>query len=425
MTTELADGFTTDPAWTPDPGPDHIDRRIYTSRAIFDAEQERIFSRIWQFAGCASDLQKPGDYLTVDVGQDPVIVVRSEAGELNAFYNACTHRGANLADEPRGNCGLAMTCPYHQWRFGLDGSLKGVPHRAAYGRDFPADKLGLVRAHADQCGGLIFVATRPNAPTLRDFLGEAWPWVEGLSAGREALGHAAWTYQGNWKLWHENFRDNYHPEFVHLLVRDIEHGYADHGENRWLEPGHSLLSWQMVPPDFARYARGMAEASGISLDPAVNEEWQMGSPPSGDEEQEPGPAPELPTMDIAAVFPNLDLQHAVGGLTVQVLTPLEVNVTRIDITFMAPVGEPPEVRQFRLDHGATTQGSWGKVSADDTEVIERAQAGLRGHGTAFSNMARGREPGHVGETRDEYSMRSLYHTWRRYMYGDQPPVRIS
>jgi phenylpropionate dioxygenase-like ring-hydroxylating dioxygenase large terminal subunit len=422
VTTRFEDGFITDPVWTPDPGSDHIDRRIYTSRAIFEAEQERIFSRTWQFAGAASELRRPGDFLTVDVGQDPVIVVRDQAGELNAFYNACTHRGANLADEPRGNCGLSLTCPYHQWRFALDGSLKGVPYRAAYGKDFPADKLGLVPAHAEQCGGLVFVATRPNAPTLRDFLGEAWPWVEQLSADREVIGRAAWTYEGNWKLWHENFRDNYHPEFVHRLVRDLENGYADAGENRWLDPGHSMLEWRMVEPDFERYVREMKAVSGIDVDPSGNEEWRMGFGATKDGSKDAG-APdqvmELPQINIAAIFPNLDLQHAVGGLTVQVLTPLEVDLSRIDITFMAPVGEPPELRQFRLDHDATTQGSWGKVSADDTEVCERTQSGLRGRATAYSNMARGRRPGAVGETRDEYSMRSLYHTWRRYMYGGQ------
>lgn len=148
----------------------------------------------------------------------------------------------------------------------------------------------------------------------------------------------------------------------------------------------------------------------------------MGFGATKDESKDAGPPEpkmELPQINIAAIFPNLDLQHAVGGLTVQVLTPLDVGLSRIDITFMAPVGEAPELRQFRLDHDATTQGSWGKVSADDTEVIERTQSGLRGRATAYSNMARGRQPGAVGETRDEYSMRSLYHTWRKYMYAEQ------
>lgn len=424
MTAELEDALTGDRAWTPDPGPDHIDRRIYTSRDIFEAEQERVFSRIWQFAGTTDDLRAPGDFLTVDVGADPVIVVRDDDGGLNAFYNACTHRGATLADDPRGNCGASMTCPYHQWRFGLDGSLKGVPHRAAYGKDFPAEQLGLVPAHVETCGTLVFVATRPNVRSLAEFLGEAAQWVEQLSVDREVLGRAAWTYEGNWKLWHENFRDNYHPEFVHRLVRDLENGYANNGENRWLDPGHSMLEWRMIEPDFPRYVREMKAVSGIDVDPSRNEEWRMGfgATADGESKETAAPAPELPLINIAAIFPNLDLQHAAGGLTVQVLTPLAVDLTRIDITFMAPVGEPADIRQFRLDHDATTQGSWGKVSADDTEVCERTHAGLRGRGTSHSNMARGRAPGRVGETRDEYSMRSLYRTWRDYMYGDGSPA---
>ena len=98
MTIDIERGPGRDSAWTSDPGPDHIDRRLYSSRDIFDAEQERIFSRIWQFVGTVSELRATGDFLTVDVGLDPVIVLRDEQGQLKAFYNACTHRGANLAD---------------------------------------------------------------------------------------------------------------------------------------------------------------------------------------------------------------------------------------------------------------------------------------------------------------------------------------
>ncbi|MGQ0804140.1 MAG: aromatic ring-hydroxylating oxygenase subunit alpha [Actinomycetota bacterium] len=408
-----------DPAWTADPGPDHIDREIYTKRAIFEAEQDRIFARVWQLAATATELSRPGDFVSVDVGPDPVIVVRDKQGSLNAFYNTCTHRGAELKCEPRGNCGAMLRCPYHNWSFDLSGSLAAIPYPEAYGDDFPKEQLGLVPARVEQCGSFVFVATKPRIPTLRDFLGEAWEWVERLTEGREVIGRAAWIYEGNWKLWHENFRDNYHPEFVHRFVRDIEHGYADPGNggtNRSLEPGHSMLEWTMIS-DFERYTRGLERASGIVVNPAMNEEWAGGA--GGGEDG--GPAGPPPVINIAAIFPNVDLQHLQisgepGSTTVQVVKPLDVDRTRIDITFMSVTGEPAELRQFKLDHDADTQGSWGKVSADDTEIMAITQLGLRGRGTKRSNMGRGRSPGRVGETRDEYSIRSLYRTWRDYMY---------
>lgn len=414
-----------DPAWIPNPDLDHIDRRVYTSPAIFEAERDRVFGRSWIMVGVLSDFEKTGDYVSTTIGLDPVVVVKDKEGDLNAFYNTCTHRGTAVAGEPRGNCGTHLQCPYHQWTFDLKGRLAAVPYPAAYGSDFPKDQLGLVPAKVEVCGSLVFAATNPVVPTLRGFLGEAWEWVEHFTAGKEVFGRGAWTYEGNWKLWHENFRDNYHPEFVHGLVHDLEAGFADQGRNVWLEPGHSLMEWPMVPPQFDRYAAGIRKRSGVVVDPTQNEEWQGPRPPEGTPEgdhADEGEHADLPPMSVSAYFPNLDFQAFFTGLVVQRLTPLSPDATRVDITFLAPEGEPEWVRAFRLDHEAGMQGSWGKVSADDTEVCELTQVGLRGRGTQLSNMSRGRAPGRSGETRDEYSMRSFHAEWRKYMYGTDEPT---
>lgn len=412
-----------DPAWLDDPGVDFIDRVSYYSQEVLEAELDRLFARSWRFVCNVSELSKPGEYATTQVGRDRIVVLRDKSNQLVAFHNVCTHRSTELLGERHGSCGSAIKCPYHGWTFDLTGRLAAVPYPSGYSGELPTEKLGLVPAKVDVCGSLVFVATQPLVPSLAEFLGEARPWVEGLSSNLETIGRSAWIYEGNWKLWHDNFRDNYHPEFVHRLVHDLEAGYADTGANYWLEPGHSLLEWNMVPPNVERYEAALLRQSGISVNLAGNEEWQMGSGEVPEGEDPPPP----PLNHVLALFPGFDLQSFGGGVTVQLLTPLTPGRTRIDISFMVPIGEPDEVRQFRLDHEATTQGSWGKVSADDLDVCVASQFGAEDSAIRYSVMSRGRAPGRTGETRDEYSLRSFYRQWRRYLYetptngnGSQP-----
>jgi Rieske 2Fe-2S family protein len=69
---------------------------FYRSEEIFGQERERIFWREWFCAGREEALPSPGDYLSVEVAGQSVLVVRDRAGGLGAFYNVCRHRGSQL-----------------------------------------------------------------------------------------------------------------------------------------------------------------------------------------------------------------------------------------------------------------------------------------------------------------------------------------
>ena len=93
-------------------------------------EQAAIFARTWQLAGHVADLAEPGRFVTVQVGDESVLVVRGEDGELRAFRNVCRHRAARLR-EGRGDCGKAIRCPYHGWTYRTDGRSSACPRAAA------------------------------------------------------------------------------------------------------------------------------------------------------------------------------------------------------------------------------------------------------------------------------------------------------
>jgi glycine betaine catabolism A len=61
----------------------------YTDPAIFAAEQERIFESMWFCVVRGSDVGAPGEFRTVQVGRESVLVTRSRDGAARAFLNIC------------------------------------------------------------------------------------------------------------------------------------------------------------------------------------------------------------------------------------------------------------------------------------------------------------------------------------------------
>src|SRR5262245_37358865 len=93
----------------------------YLSEEVMRLEQRRLWSRVWQLAGIASDVAELGDYFTYEIGPETIVVIRSEHG-LRAFHNVCRHRGHPLCAAGLGRISQ-IACPFHGWRYDLDGVL--------------------------------------------------------------------------------------------------------------------------------------------------------------------------------------------------------------------------------------------------------------------------------------------------------------
>src|SRR5918999_6427825 len=106
-------------AWTI-PAPWYFDPRVY------ELERRTVFARTWQLAGRAEQVAAPGQYVTLEVAGEPVVVVRGGDGVLRAFFNVCRHHAAAVMTEPEGQA-AQLRCPYHGWTYSLEGELKGTP----------------------------------------------------------------------------------------------------------------------------------------------------------------------------------------------------------------------------------------------------------------------------------------------------------
>ncbi len=191
-----------------------LPRWCFTSEAFFAREVERIFKRVWNLVGRIEEVAEPGDYMTVEVVGEPLIIMRDEGGSLHAFANACQHRGAQLLDGT-GNCKRAILCPYHGWAFATDGRLIGAAGMERTS-DFDMADWGLAEIRLEVWAGFMFVCFDQAAIDLMTYLGDI---TEQFASYRfeDMVLTKRWSYDlaCNWKIYAENSTEDYHTATVH------------------------------------------------------------------------------------------------------------------------------------------------------------------------------------------------------------------
>ena len=201
-------------------------RRIFTDEDLFELEMERIFTRSWVFVGLESEIPEPGDYVTRNMGTDPVIMVRDNDGTIGVFHNSCPHRGVMICQADQGRV-KGFVCAYHGWSFNLDGSHAASFHpKEFYRGGVPFDELGLHKvAQIETYAGLVFATWNKELGSLEETITESSRWYLDMlfnrtPGGMEVLGPPQrWMADQNWKLGAINFcGDGPHAPTLHGLI---------------------------------------------------------------------------------------------------------------------------------------------------------------------------------------------------------------
>ncbi len=194
----------------------------YCDPAILEREWERVFYRSWLCAGREERVREPGDFFTLAVGRESVLVLRDRDSRLRAFYNVCRHRGARLCDAEEGRLKGAISCTYHAWTYALDGRLIGTPH-LWQGEAISRQEFSLHPVAIDTWGGFLFVNLEGGrAAPLAEHLGpiperdRRYPLAALLVGAR-----AAHEVECNWKILVENYMECYHCPGVHPELCDL------------------------------------------------------------------------------------------------------------------------------------------------------------------------------------------------------------
>jgi choline monooxygenase len=198
------------------PAPWYFDQRIE------QLERNSVFASNWQVVGRLDQVQQPGQFFTIDVNQEPLVVVRSDDGKLRAFYNVCRHHAAAVVPETSG-CAKNFRCPYHGWTYGNDGALKGMVEFEGVCNFERADN-GLVPVRVDTWENFVLVNLDGNAMPLQNFLGQVPEIVASLQM-REKLHYfdrRTYTLNCNWKVYVDNYLDGgYHVPHAHKGLSSV------------------------------------------------------------------------------------------------------------------------------------------------------------------------------------------------------------
>ena len=202
----------------------HLPPHIYDSPELYQREKEEIFMKDWICVARVEEIDNPGDYMTRRIIDEPVIIARNAAGEINAFANVCRHRGVEVASGA-GNL-EEFSCPYHGWLYDLDGKLVGAPYmKEAEGFD-PAS-CQLTPLQCDIWAGWVFVNFDVAAAPLADFVARYDQSFGMLQQENCRLGDKfERVVDCNWKFVNENLQDVYHFQTLHANTFG-EHVTAD------------------------------------------------------------------------------------------------------------------------------------------------------------------------------------------------------
>ncbi|MGA0541136.1 aromatic ring-hydroxylating oxygenase subunit alpha [Neotabrizicola sp. VNH66] len=188
-------------------------KSVYTSAEFEQAEQTHIFGKEWLCAGRADALKAPGDYMTMEISGEPVIILRDREGALRGLSNVCRHRMSTLL-EGRGTT-RSIVCPYHAWTYNLDGTLRGAP-AMTLNESFCKTDVALPQVRVVDWLGWIMVTLNPDAPDPHAVLKD----VEGLvgyldMASYQEHFRQEFRWNTNWKVLAENFMESYHLPVCH------------------------------------------------------------------------------------------------------------------------------------------------------------------------------------------------------------------
>ncbi|MGB1722783.1 MAG: aromatic ring-hydroxylating oxygenase subunit alpha [Ilumatobacteraceae bacterium] len=193
---------------------------LYTSEEVLEFERDAIYAREWLCVGRAERIPEPGDWFTVNIAHEPIIVVRDKEGDVRAMSAVCQHRAMQVC-EGEGNT-TTFKCPYHHWIYGLDGRLLGAPAMERT-ENFEKSDWGLPQMRVELWMGFIFVNldadAAPLSPTLERYSKYLvnYDLENAVCPGTFTLEDMPW----NWKVMFENFNDGYHANRLHQYVQDF------------------------------------------------------------------------------------------------------------------------------------------------------------------------------------------------------------
>ena len=326
----------------------------YIDEAMYQHEQDTLFRNNWAAIGFGKDIAHAGMVKPLTFLGIPMIMVRTQNGDINVFQNVCRHRGMILIDEAQQLRG-PITCPYHAWSYDLDGNLRKTPHiggpnidtlDSVQHCDYPLNK---VRSHV--WNDIVFVNVGENAPAFEVQMADLFErWREFDQPLYHGGTDSSFSFDlaCNWKLAVENYCEAYHLPFIHPALNTysrLEDHYNILDHDNYAGQGTTVYAPQ-VSKTGARFP----------LFKKLSAKWDKGA-------------------EYVALFPNILLGVHKDHYFNILLMPDGTGRTheQIELYYTDPLALSDEYAEMRANNASM----WRKVFAEDISVVEGMQKGRK------------------------------------------------
>ena len=332
----------------------------YASASFYDFELEAVWYREWFSVGRAEELAQVGDFFSVTIGREPLLVVRAAADEIVALVPVCRHRGMLVA-EGSGNCGGVFVCPYHGWSYELTGRLRGAPQMSER-TSFERSGISLPALRVEIWNGIIFVNFDRNAAPLASRLGALdalmRDWQLGELRGeflRDKNYKMHFEYPWNWKIYAEGQSECYHCDKLHRTAPIM----------RTMDFSSMRLHLTDTPNGVWAF-----ELRSKQLDPTINQHGRAILPP----------IPSLSTEQRSITYgvtiaPNVFMALMADSVVMLTWLPSGPTSMRVKRHRLYPPSTlaAPEFDEIHRTEGPATR----EFAGQDDYAFERVQIGLR------------------------------------------------
>jgi anthranilate 1,2-dioxygenase large subunit len=400
--------------------------RLHHDEELYALEMERIFrGPAWSYLCLEAEIPNPGDFRTAWVGDTPVVVSRAKDATIHAFVNRCSHRGATIVRELRGNAERHV-CLYHRWTYSTAGELTGLPFRkglkgeGGMPDDFEMKSVSPTKMKVGNCAGMLFGTFQPDkAEPLEKYLGEFGTGIikRFLNRPIRVLGYSRQLIAGNWKLYAENLRDTYHASLLHEFFvtygvdRATQKGGVKMDQRHRHNMNHAYAATDTQEDAKAAYADTAARLDRMQLRDKKLLQFKNEFPDG---------------MNLAAptLFPNALLIQINNSLATRQIRPKGVGAHEVFQTVFGYADDDEAMTRHRL-MSVNLVGPAGFVSMEDGEAIEVVQKATRSAPDASAIV----EMGGRGPVRDlthrvtETPIRGFWSYWAELM-GMEPEGAI-
>jgi phenylpropionate dioxygenase-like ring-hydroxylating dioxygenase large terminal subunit len=423
--------------------PSRVHKDLYIDKNLFEYERENFFKKTWTYLAHLSQLPIVNDFLTLELFNVPLILIRTSESEVTVFINRCSHKGAPIVSEESGHLNRFFTCPYHAWTYSTKGQLITMPMKEGYEstglleQDISMNLQTIENVHIYR--DFIFIRFSNDGPSFEEYFGEALESIDLLverSPSSKLVvdgGIVRNVIRCNWKIYLENINDVVHPVSTHRSAVDATQKVISEKTNDLNEPKNPVhlneadlpLAIEQILPfgnpySFFDQMGGKPLKNGhsvLGVNFSIHSNYSIPGDYVDALKQAHGVSRTDKILNLAPqnslLYPSIAIKTSPQCM--RIIRPISVDQTLIESISFRVIGAPDLFFDRSMTYNRLVFSPFSIVAHDDVFLFESSQKNLTTHGNPWISLHRDFSGGEstqvVVNAGNEIMIRNQHQAW--------------